>query len=85
MVSCHHADLRQRPNWIPRCAVNRTCQQSGKADAIDKRPAVPHQISFGCSTMHERASSFLEGSEGFFCRNGRKYFDVVEWIFRLGR
>ena len=37
------------------------------------------QVSFRFrSTMYKRASSFLEGSEGFFCRNGRKsngYFD----------
>lgn len=37
------------------------------------------------STMHERASSLLEWSEGFFRRNGGEYFDVIEWIFRLGR
>ena len=46
--------------------------------------ARPAEISGFCSTMHERASSFLEGSEGFFRRNGRKYFDIVEWIFRFG-
>jgi hypothetical protein len=38
-----------------------------------------------CSTMHERASSLLERPEGFFGRNGREYFDIVEWIFRFGR
>ena len=37
------------------------------------------------STMHEWASSLLERSEGFFRRNGGKNFDVIEWIFRLGR
>ena len=68
---------------------HRTFQQSGKPDAIEHRTtqaiAVQASSLFGfCSTMHERASSLLERPEGFFGRNGRKYFDIVEWIFRFG-
>ena len=55
----------------------------GALNASRLRPG--NQMEFCSSTMYKRASSFLEGSEGFFRRNGRKYFDVVEWIFRLGR
>jgi hypothetical protein len=61
-------------------------------DTLQRRPCIGATL-LTCSeiglepplTMYKRASSLLERSEGFFCRNRRKNFEVVEWIFRLGR
>jgi hypothetical protein len=68
----------------------RTSQESGEVTLLSisqqlKRSLCTPDLFGFCLTMHERASSRLERPEGFFCRNGRKYFDVVEWIFRFGR
>ena len=56
--------------------------QAGELVDLGMLPVIGLELP---STMHEWASSLLERSEGFFRRNGGKNFDVIEWIFRLGR